>query len=222
MAKEHDISKKAWGLREDGKPIEAIALWLPLIFENETRGNWENVVDLLIDTSIAWKIHGRQTGNSAFFSTSLGTLYRAKEIAKEHNIPLRKDWDYYLGEVLIAKGDFGDAVKSFSKYLRIASLTPEQEANIKTQIGYAKCMLGEKKEGIALLKESIQVLENPTQEFVHEGKDVIAIWLTGAMIKLAKVLEDKAESKRILKNALSIAKKKNLGAREKQIENLLK
>ena len=155
---------------------------------------WGKAIDALIDISIAWKILGGLEKESVYYDTSLQTLERIREISERHNIPLRKDWDYYVGEVEIAAGNYQNAADSFGKYLKAVSLTSEEQANVKTQIGLAKAMLGDKEEGVKLLRECIETLSNPQNENIHLGKDVNVIWKTGAMMKLARVLDDRSEA----------------------------
>jgi tetratricopeptide (TPR) repeat protein len=222
MPTEQELENKAWMLRESGNPIDAIGLLLPLVFKYQDKANWQKVIDLLFEISISWKIHGRQTNNPIFYETSLQTLKHTKALAYKHNIELRNDWYSYVGEVQIAKGDFKDAIESFTKYEQLANLSEEEKANNDTQIGFAYAQLGEKGKGIEILRQSKDVLSHPQSEFIHEGMDVHAIWATGAMLKLAQVMDNKEEAKRLLEDALSIAKEKGLGAREIQINDLLK
>lgn len=217
-----NLSKKAWKLREDGKPIPAIALWTQLISKYEAEDKWDEVVNTLIDISIAWKILGRQEKEPIYYKTALATLKCIRTISEKQNMPLRRDWDYYMGEVQIAAGKYKSAINSFNKFLKNPGLTPEEQANINTQIAFAKVKLGGKEGAINLLRESIDTLENPTREFVYQNKDVVAIWKTGAMLKLAQVLDDSVEAKKLAQKALNEAKQKGLGARVKQATGLLK
>lgn len=218
---DEDRQNQAWKLRETGKPIESLGLLIPLIIKYEAEGNWKKVIDFYFDASISWKIHGRQTNNPIFYSTSQEILNNAKRLAKVHQISLRTDWDNYVGEVQMAKGDFNDAIESYTSYLNKAQLNPEEKANINCQLGFAYAQTGQKEKGIEILRDSIDTLSNPTNQFTHEGIDVAAIWLTGAKLKLAQIV-DRAESQKLLRDALQIARDKGLGAREKQIKELLK
>ena len=221
MTTNTDIENKAWKLRESGNPVDALGLLLPLIFKYQGDANWQKVIDLCFETSIAWRIYGRQVNNPIFYETSLQTLTYTKFLAQKYNIDLRKDWNSYLGEVQIAQGDFKGAIESFTRYGEIANLSSAEKANNDTQIGFAYTQLGNKEKGIEILRKAITALSNPENEFIHEGVDVHAIWATGAMLKLAQVVDDKEEAKKLLEDALDIAKEKGLGAREKQINGLM-
>lgn len=221
MSKEAKISNKAWVLREGGKPIPAIALWQQLYYQYETEEKWNEAINTLIDISIAWKILGGLEKEPLYYDISLQTLEHIRDISEKHKIPLRKDWDYHAGEVQIAAGNYENALDSFEKYLKAASLTPEEEANIKTQIGFAKARLGNKEEGARLLSECIKTLSNPQNENIHLGKDVNVIWKLGAMMKLARVIDDRSEARKLAQGVLKEAQEKNLGARAKQAQALL-
>jgi len=77
-------------------------------------------------------------------------------------------------------------------------------------------------ESIDRLKNSIKYLTESENTNTHQDKSVTLIWLTGAMIKYAQVIENKDESKETLIKALEISKKNNLGARMLQIESTIK
>ncbi|MCL5784164.1 MAG: hypothetical protein M1142_02315 [Patescibacteria group bacterium] len=220
MYKNESISEKAWKLRESGKPIPAIALWKQVINKQKGQGNWEEVMNTLIDISIALKIVGKQTQNSSYFDSALSTLEHIKHIATYHNIPLRKDFNYHLGEILVAAGRYQEAIDILKKYLKTAGLSLEQKANIQSHIGFAKARLGQK-DGIKILEQAIKVLEHPTTGFVHQEVDVIAIWRTGARLKLAQVLEDRQKAIELVNKTLKEAQKNGLGARIKEAKLLL-
>ena len=126
-----------------------------------------------------------------------------------------------MGNAQIVVGDYQGGIESFVSYLEAAELNPEERANVNVKIGLARAVVGQKDEGIKLLKESIEALENPTSKNVYQEKDVNAIWKLGAMMKLARVLDDRSEAKRLVQDALRGAKEKNLGARVKQAQALL-
>ena len=126
-----------------------------------------------------------------------------------------------MGKTQIVTQDYQGAVGSLEAYLKTVETSAENRANVNAQIGFAKAMLEDKEEGIKLLKESIEALENPDTKNVYQGKDVNAIWKLGAMMKLARVLDDRAEAKQLIQDALKEAKEKNLGARTRQAEALL-
>ena len=224
MKETKNIAKKAWRLREDGNPQLAVALWTQLLYKFESEAKWEKAIDTLIEISIAYKNLSRQTGEPTYLETAKLSLGRIQNIAKGYKIPLRTDWYFYKAKVNFDSEYFEEAIENYNKYLNLSNnLTPEKKAEIFSHIGYSLAMIGRKEEGVKLLRESIHALENSTEKEVYEGKDVTAIWRTGAKMLLAKVLKDesKNESITLVKEALKEAKKENLGARVSQANKLL-
>lgn len=216
-----ETSKKAWKLRESGKLMEAMAIWQELYYKYVQDQNWERAISTLIDIAICWKIKGEISGKKLFFETALATLQNIKYIAERENIELRHDYDYHLAGVETALGEYERAITSYEHYLSI-SKTPEEEANILAHVGYAKASHGQKTEGIEMLKKSIAMFSESQKENNFQGKDVFRIWKLGAKLKLAQLLEDKKEARELIEEVLKEAKERNLGARRKQAETLLK
>lgn len=216
-----ELSKKAWKLRESGKPIEAMAIWEQLYYSYEEDQNWERAISTLIDIAICWKIRGEISGKRLFLETALATLHNIKHIAEREHITLRNDYDYHLAGVETALGTYENAIASYEHYLS-TSKTPEEEANILAHVGFAKAQHGQKKEGIELLKKSLGMFSESQKVNDFQGKDVFRIWKLGAKLRLAQLLEDKKEAKKLIHEVLEEAKEKKLGARRKQAETLLK
>jgi tetratricopeptide (TPR) repeat protein len=215
-----EIAQNAWSLREEGNPIEAMALWQNLYYEYINDKNWERAISSLIDIAICWKMQAEITGNASYFETSRATLYHIKHLADLNDIPLRNDYHYHLAGVETAVGDYEKAITSYEHYLA-TSKTPEEEANILAHVGYAKAQHGKKEEGIKELRKSIEQFEEAQKVNNFQGKNVFLIWKLGAMLRLAEVLEDKDEARELTERVLGIAKEKGLGARAKQAEKLL-
>ncbi|MCH7641484.1 hypothetical protein IID22_04780 [Patescibacteria group bacterium] len=220
MTKESEISERAWLLREEKGDSElALTLWWGLYAGYQLEKNWPKAIDALVDISIAYR--GAVNKEPLYTENALITIKLAKQISENHGVPPRKDFGYHMGNAQIVVGDYQGGIESFVSYLEAAELNPEERANVNVKIGLARAVVGQKDEGIKLLKESIEALENPTSKNVYQEKDVNAIWKLGAMMKLARVLDDRSEAKRLVQDALRGAKEKNLGARVKQAQALL-
>jgi len=216
-----ETSKKAWKLREAGKPFEAMAIWEQLYYTYEEEENWERVISTLIDIAICWKIKGEISGKNVFLEAALATLHNIKHIAEREHIDLRNDYDYHLAGVETALGSYEKAITSYEHYLS-TSKTPEEEANILAHVGFAKASHGQKEEGIKMLRESLEMFTKSQKENNFAGKDVFRIWKLGAKLRLAQIVDDKDEARKLLQEVLDEAKEKKLGARRKQAETLLK
>ena len=220
MSKESEISNRAWLLREEKEEAElAMALWWGLYTGYALEENWPKAIDSLVDISIAYR--GAVNKEPLYAENALTTITLAKQISENHDVPPRKDFGYHMGNAQIVVGDYQGAIESFVSYSEVAELNPEERANVNAKIGLAKAKLGDKEEGIRLLKESITILENPSIENVYQGRDVNTIWKLGAMMKLARVTDDRTEAIKLVQEALDEAKEKNLGARVKQAQALL-
>lgn len=220
MSSESEISERAWLLREEkGETELAMALWWGLYGGYTQDKNWPKAINTLIDISIAYR--GTVNKEPLYAQFSLTTIKLAKQISEDYGVPLRQDFDYQMGKTQIVTQDYQGAVGSLEAYLKTVETSAENRANVNAQIGFAKAMLGDKDEGTRLLKESIETLENPASKNVYQGKDVSAIWKLGAMMKLARVLDDHAEAIHLVQGALNEAKEKDLGARTRQAEALL-
>ncbi len=218
-----ETSKKAWTLREDGKILEAMAIWQKLYYTYLEQENWERAISTLIDITICWKIKGEISGERTFFETGLATLEHIKYLAEKYDIPLRPDYDYHLAGIETDLGVYEKAIASYEHYLA-TSKSLQEEANILAHVGFAKAQHGQKEEGIATLRKAVEMFEESQKENNFEGKDVFRIWKLGAMLKLAELLalsDSRSEAKELAKEALTQAREKGLGARAKQAKALL-
>jgi tetratricopeptide (TPR) repeat protein len=215
-----EISQKAWKLREEGKILEALAIWQKLYYTYVEDKNWERAISTLIDITICWKIKGEISQERIYFETALATLHHIKYISEKENTPLRPDFDYHLAGIQTVLGVYEQAIASYEHYLS-TSKTPEEEANVLAHAGYATALHGQKEEGIATLRKALEIFENSQKENEFQGKDVFRIWKLGTMLKLANVLDDKKEARELAEKAFKEAKEKGLGARRKQAKALL-
>ena len=213
--------QEAWRYREEGKPLLSIGILTEVINEQIGNQEWQKTIDTAIDLHISWKNLGQDEDNPTYLTTALSFLNTIKEISDKNSLPLRNDWHYYMGGLQIDLELYQESITNYESYLNTEKLSPEQIANVNAHVGFAKVKLGNKEEGISLLKESIKILEKPTQEYIHQGKDVNVIWKTGAKGLLAMVLEDRDESKKLIQEVIDETKEKGLGARQKQAETLL-
>lgn len=217
-----EIAKKAWIARENGYPILAIALWTQLMRELEISGQWEKVINYLVDISIAWKNYAYEAENPDYALASLETLEYAKFLSEKYQIPLRKDWDLLVGKVEVDCQNYSDAISKMEHYLEVTELRPEEKADIESQIGFAKFQAGDKKKGVQLLQESLNDLEHISEDVTYQNKSLVDIKKTGAKLRLARVLNDKEKSERLVQEVLKEAQEKRLGARAKEAEIFLK
>lgn len=215
-----ETSKKAWELREEGKAVEALAMWQKLYFRYVEEKNWERAISTLIDITICWKIKGELSGKKIFFETALSTLHHIKHLAHTNDVPLRPDYDYHLAGIETALGKYERAITSYEHYLSTAKL-PEEEANILAHAGYARALHGQKKEGIASLRKALEMFSESQKKNEFQWKDVFRIWKLGAMLKLAEILDSTNEARELAEKALTEAREKGLGARAKQAQKLL-
>lgn len=214
-------SEEAWNLRENGDITPAIAIWMGLYYQFIQDGNWDRAISTLIDIAISWKILGEVTGDKTYFTTALQTLHFIQWSAKKENVPLRNDFNYHLAGVQSANGMYEEAIASYERYLSTTK-TPYEEANIKAHVGFARANAGKKEGGIQDLKDSLQMFEEAEKSPDVPKKDIFQIWRLGAKLRLAQLIENTEEKKKLLEEVLTEAKEKGFKAREKQAEALLK
>lgn len=216
-----ELSQKAWKLREEGKPVVAMAIWMQLYYGYAQEHDWDKVIDILIDIAISWKILSEIKNKKEYAQTALSTLHHIKHIADSEDILLRGDFAYHLAGIQTAAGEYQTAIESYEHYFSQGN-TPEEEANVKAHVAFARAKLGEVKEGVKELKEAIEVFEKSDHDHTFQDKDTYCIWKLGAKLRLAQLLENKKEKKALIEEVLTEAKEKKLGARKKQAETLLK
>ncbi len=227
MSLQNELSQKAWKLREEGKIVAALAIWTKLYYSYIESKDWAFAIDTLVDISICWKIQFDVKRKEEYINCALATLNHIKYLSESTNTELRDDYNYHLAGVQVAAKEYEHAVTSFEQYLAGAK-TPQEEANIKAAIGYSKACLGEREEGVKVLRESVAMFESSQEHKDFQGKDVYLIWKLGAQLKLAESLtmenpnaEDKKEAYELTKSILTEAKEHGLGARAKQAKTLL-
>lgn len=211
--------QKAWELREEGRPIEAMAIWQGVYYSYVADKNWERAISSLIDIAICWKIQGEITGKKIYFESAHATLLHIKHVAQTNSVELRNDYSYHLAGVETALGIYENAIANYEVYLS-SSKTQEEEANILAHVGFAKAQHGQKEEGIDLLRKSLGMFAEAEERSHFENKRIFRIWKVGAMIRLAQLLEV-TEAKEILIRALEESREYKLGSRAKQAEKLL-
>jgi hypothetical protein len=216
-----ELSQRAWKLREDGKPIQAIAIWQSLYYGYAEEKDWDKVIDVLLDIAISWKIISEIKNKKDYAETALKTLHHIKYIADTEDVLLRSDYAYHLAGIQTAAGEYVTAIESYEHYFAHEQ-TQEEEANVKAHVGFARAKIGEKTEGIQMLREAIDVFEKSEHAHDNMQSDTYCIWKLGAKLRLAQLFENKEEAKELVEDVLKEAKEKNLGARRKQAETLLK
>lgn len=214
-------SQEAWDLRENGDITPAIAIWMGLYYQFVKEGNWDRAISTLIDIAISWKILGEVAGNKTYFATALETLHFIQWSSEKENVPLRNDFNYHLAGVQTANGMYEEAIASYERYLSTHK-TPYEEANIKAHVGFARANAGSRDGGIQDLRDSLRMFEEAEKNPDIPKKDIFHIWRLGAKLRLAQVVNDKEEKKKLLQEVLAEAQEKGFKARESQAEALLK
>lgn len=216
MESKQKISQKAWLLRESGKPNFAIAIWTQNLFDYETENDWKGVTNTLLDIAISYKILWDTTRNDVYQKTALKTLKYLKFVSLKNKLPLRKEYFICLGNIMVDQKKYDKALENYAACVSFLK-TKEESANNDAHFGFALAKIGNKK-GIPLLLKSISVLDKSASKNVFQNKEVTTIWKLGAMLKLAEITNDI----KLVQTVIKEAKDKNLGARLKQAENLLK
>lgn len=222
MMSKEDRQNEAWKHREEGEPIKALAINHGLLQEYESESNWAMAINVLVDISIAWSVLGGEAGDKLYFQAAVGAIRHTKYLSDTHKVPLRQDYNFYLGRALESTGDYKDSEQALREYLGSegGNLSKADVAEVEAHLGKVLILGGRGEEGMSLLKKSVETLEG-MPESVHQGKDLVAIKRTGAKLKLASVVEDKSEAKRLVEEVVKEAEEKGLGAREKEASVLL-
>lgn len=224
MSKE-DRQDQAWKYREEGEPMKSLAINYGLLQGYEVEGNWEMVINVLVDVSITWSVLGRDTGEKLYFQAAVDTIRHTKHLSDTHKVPLRADYNFYLGRGLSDTEEYQESAGVLQEYLGQESnnLSEDQVAETEAHLGKALVNSGNKDEGVKMLRKSVDTLSGlPDGTSTHQGKDLTAIKRTGAKLKLASVTDDKTETRKLVEEVVKESEEKGLGAREKEAKLILK
>lgn len=212
-------TKEAWVLREDGSVHESIAILSPILVENMTEGHWEKSIDVIIDLSICWGIVHEETKEDYYAQAALSVVESAELISKRHGVPLRVDYHFYLGKTQTMVRNYEGAISSFEAYLK-ASIDDTRKAEVKSHLGHALAKSGKLDQGINLIQESISLLLTADTE-KSQGKNLTAIKLNSARLKLADITKDDKERKELLLQVLDDTNEKDLNVLRKKATDML-
>jgi len=213
---------RAWQLREDGRQQEAIAILISTFVEQMAGENYKAAVDTLVDMSLSYKSLSRGTGKDIYAQTAYDILIFGEQILTGEQKEIRKDLGYYIGTAAVAIGSYKEGTTRMERAIRSNPWwTPEKRAYISSHIGFATAKMGEHDKGEKIIRDSLEVLTKTKNENVSQGKNIMAVWRTGVKLELAQVTDDKKEADRLLQEALNEAKTENLGARVREVKNLI-
>ena len=68
------LQNQAWKLREEGKPIDSLAINYSVYHQQAIENDWPAASNTLIDISIAWSVLGRETGNPLHFRAAYDSV----------------------------------------------------------------------------------------------------------------------------------------------------
>lgn len=215
------ILQQAWDARESGDPMLAAAVLYPLFYDQMEKKEYLVAVNVLGDIATSYRVLAGQTGEQQYNQTAHRTMMHAESIAENNGVKLIPEWDFFVANCLMDINEHEKALERYQSFLDKKDWPHEKQMEVLASMGLAKFYLGQKNEGKADIQRAVNELEKPATANKYMDKNVTLIWLTGAMIKLAEVEEDKAIKQEILNKSLKIAMQHNLGAREKQIKKLL-
>lgn len=215
------ITEEAWLARETGDPLRAITLLEENVEYHTSQEDWFGVVNARVDQIIAWKNYAKQVNDPTYFETALSVIKIVEHLVEEKGLPLRSDWEFLVASVELDAGRYKEAAEKLEHYLSTADLPQARRGEILTHLGFATVMLGSKDSGIAQIKEGIGLIDKSTDEFINAGKNVHAIWKSGALMRWAHVLDDPEEKRNLLDQALKIAEENGLEAREREAKKAL-
>jgi tetratricopeptide (TPR) repeat protein len=212
---------KAWKARENGDPVLAIAILYPLFYEQYVKGKYLKSVNILGDIATSYRVLAGQTKIQQYITTAYETITFAESVAKEKNIDLSPEWNFFVANCLMDLKKYKEAIDKYENFLSKQEWSRSKRMEVQASIGLANYYLGNVKEANKMVNESVAYLKTAASKN-HLDKNLTLIWLTGAMIKQAEIQNSTVGRKKILQEALEIAKLNNLGARERQLESTIK
>ncbi len=211
-------------LREEGKTLEALNLYNQALVDYQKRHDYNGVLGVLTGRLISWQHLYNHGEDKVYAILARKEAEAILAIAQEQGI---HDRDYLihflLGKSCIFLKDFPCAEVEFKKAIDLYPHDNAEKGDWFAHLGEAVYKNGRKQEGEKLILEGAQQIQAHQQE---EDSFKIHVWLSGAYLRLAKILIQDNQQERaktyFLQGEEIVSKDPRLVIRQQQLEMLKK
>ena len=218
---EHKLSK-ANDLRESENYGESAKLYTECLIELLKKSDPEGLIHCLSGQSLIYKIQARQNSLPVYRHLAIAFAKESFAIAeKNQNLDGRVLSTAYssYADALLMDENFAESLPIFEKSLSVSTAAVPEKGRLKAHIGSVKYILGDKEEGISLIKEALTDIRTGDLSTYP-----IRVWETGALNVLAKIMAKEAnldEAKKLASESLQIATEHNLSIRKREVEEII-
>ena len=218
---EHKLSK-ANDLRESENYGESAKLYTECLIELLKKSDPEGLIHCLSGQSLIYKIQARQNSLPVYRHLAIAFAKESFAIAeKNQNLDGRVLSTAYssYADALLMDENFAESLPIFEKSLSVSTAAVPEKGRLKAHIGSVKHILGDKEEGISLIKEALTDIRTGDLSTYP-----IRVWETGALNVLAKIMAKEAnldEAKKLASESLQIATEHNLSIRKREVEEII-
>jgi len=218
---EHKLSK-ANGLRESENYGESAKLYTECLIELLKKSDPEGLIHCLSGQSLIYKIQARQNSLPVYRHLAIAFAKESFAIAeKNQNLDGRVLSTAYssYADALLMDENFAESLPIFEKSLSVSTAAVPEKGRLKAHIGSVKYILGDKEEGISLIKEALTDIRTGDLSTYP-----IRVWETGALNVLAKIMAKEAnldEAKKLASESLQIATEHNLSIRKREVKEII-
>jgi len=218
---EHKLSK-ANDLRESENYGESAKLYTECLIELLKKSDPEGLIHCLSGQSLIYKIQARQNSLPVYRHLTIAFAKESFAIAeKNQNLDGRVLSTAYssYADALLMDENFAESLPIFEKSLSVSTAAVPEKGRLKAHIGSVKYVLGNKEEGIGLVKEALTDIRTGDLSTYP-----IRVWETGALNVLAKIMAKEGnldEAKKLASESLQIATEHNLSIRKREVEEII-
>jgi tetratricopeptide (TPR) repeat protein len=214
---------EANSLREKGQYSESTKLYTDCLIQLIPSGDLSQLVHCLSGQSLVYKILFRKENSSIYKNLTLAFAQEAYDIAEKNKEALdgiTLSTSYIgLADALVMNEKFQESLPLFEKSYEVSTGDQSEKGRIKSHIGGVKFVLGDKDNGIEIIKES---LEDIRRGDMTSSK--VRTWETGTLNGLAKIYAKEGnleEASKLAQESLQIAIEHSLPIRKRESEDII-
>lgn len=214
--------ESANNLRESENYGESVKLYTECLIELLKTNDSEGLIHCLSGQSLIYKIQARQNNLPIYRHLTIAFAKESFAIAEENQDldgrVLSIAYSSYA-DALLMDENFAASLPIFEKSLSVSTAAIPEKGRLKAHIGIIKYVLGDKEEGITLIKEAL--IDIRTGDLFTYP---IRVWETGALNGFAKIMAKEGnldEAKKLANESLRIATEHNLSIRKREVEEII-
>lgn len=213
---------KANQLRESEQFGESAKLFTECLIDYTDQQDYRGQIHSLCGQSLIYKILARKDQNQTYRELTIDFSKSALGVLESHlsQVDIHTQSIAYssFADALLMDNQLKECLPYFEKALSISPADKPEKGRLKSHIGGVKYMLGEKQNGIELIKEGLQDIRTGD---LNDYK--IRVWETGALNGLAKIYareDDMENAKKMIGDSLKIATDHHLSIRKREAEEI--